>query len=173
MISSDFRDSIRVDRVDPSGTVKPLPVTFSRKSFGDAYRVADARIDVGDDGRLALIVSARGSPGQGPWYQRVYRADADGMELTQIAELDSKRIGGMVDIAVDPRGDVFVLTTQGDTGGPDEILRIDRNLQVSRAVHVCAGRDPQSIDVDPSAGIWFTTMFGIFRATPAAGAGRP
>ena len=168
VITSNHQDSIQVYRVDEFGGVSFLPITFNRESFGCVFRVDDARIDVGDDGRLALIVTAIGSPGQGPSIQRVFRANADGTDLREVANLDSQRIAGMVDIAVGPDEDIFVLTVRGSAGEPyvDEIHRIDRNRQVSRVVHVCGGRDPESIDVDPSGSIWFATTVGIFRAVP-------
>ena len=168
VITSNHQDSIQVYRVDEFGGVSFLPITFNRESFGCVFRVDDARIDVGDGGRLALIVTAVGSPGQGPYYQRVFRANADGTDLREVANLDSQRIAGMVDIAVGPDEDIFVLTVRGSAGEPyvDEIHRIDRNRQVSRVVHVCGGRDPESIDVDPSGSIWFATTVGIFRAVP-------
>jgi len=160
-ITTDGYDSIKVWSVDEAGEVTFLPITFNRTSFGASYKVGDARIDVGDDGRLALIVTAKGSKGQGPYYQRVYRADADGTNLVQIANLDSGRTGGMVDIAVGPENDVFVLTIQV---GSEVIYRIDQNNTVSEFIVMGTGRDPKSIDVDPAGNVWFCTTVGVFRA---------
>ncbi|MCK4306197.1 MAG: hypothetical protein KAY24_18295, partial [Candidatus Eisenbacteria sp.] len=161
---SNFQDTIRLYRVDVFGIVTPLPISFDRQSFGGAYTVDDARVDVGPDGRLAIIATAKGSASQGPYYQRVFRANADGSGFVEIANLDSQRIAGMVDIAVGPEGNVFVLVVQGETGGPDPIFRIDLNGNVSKTVNIQAGRDPKSIDIDPSGAIWFGTTLGVFRA---------
>lgn len=168
-IASDFDNSIQVYCFDEEGSVTFPLITFTRDDFSDdddVLRVDDARIDVGADGRLALIVTAVGSMGQGPYYQRVYRADADGTSLTLIANLDSERIAGMVDIAVGPNNsEVFVLTVQKIDGVFfDPIYRVDENGTVSEFIRICAGRDPKSIDVDPAGNVWFSTMLGVFRA---------
>jgi len=164
-ITTDYNDSIRVWSVDEAGKVNFLPITFNRNSFDATYRVWDARIDIGDDGRLALIVTAIGSQGQGPYYQRVYRADADGTNLTQVANLDSERIGGMVDVAVGPEDDVFVLTChRGREDFREEIHRIDQSNTVSKFMVFSAGNDPKSIDVDPAGNLWFCTTVGVFWA---------
>ena len=160
-ITTDYNDLIRVWRVDESGKVAFLPITFNRASFGSAYKVWDARIDVGDDGRLGLIVTAAGSQGQGPYYQRVYRADADGTNLIEVANLDSGRPYGMVDIAIGPDNELFVLTVQEDA---EIIYRISQDNDVSEFIVMGMGRDPQSIDVDPDGNVWFCTTVGVFRA---------
>lgn len=164
-ITTNFADSIRVWRVDDTGEVNFLPIIFDRASFGNVYRVSDARIDVGDNGRLALIVTAEGSKGHGPYYQRVYRADADGTNLTQIATLDSNRIAGMVDIAVGPNNDVFVLTCQKNQRFSEVFYRINSENEVTKFLEMGAGRDPKSMDIDPAGNVWFCTTVGIFRVT--------
>ncbi len=165
VIASDYNEKIEVISIDESGNVTFLPISFNRDSFGTSvYKVDDARIDVAPDGSLALIVTAKGSASQGPYLQRVYRANADGSNLKEITRLDSSRIAGMVDISVGPKNDIFVLTPRGKTGDPDSIYHIDQNGKVSEAVQICAGRDPKSIDVDPSGNIWFGSTLGVFRA---------
>jgi len=159
-ISTDRDDSIMVYCFDEGGNITFLPITFNRASFGDVYRVADAHIDVSSDGQLALIVTAHGSKGLGPLYQRIYRANIDGTNLVQVANLDSERICGMVDIAVGPDNDLYVLTIHE---GFEGIHRIDQNNTVSKFITFNAGRDPKSIDVDPSGNVWFCTTIGIFR----------
>ncbi len=170
-ITTNYEDSIRVWTVDKEGNVVFLPITFNRASFGNAYQVFDSRIDVGSDGRLYFIVTALGSKLQGPYYQRVYRANADGTNLIEIANFDSERIAGMVDISVDMDNNVFVLICLQKTGdgGPiyrEAIYRIDNDMEISKIVEIRAGRDPQSIDVDSDGNIWFSTTVGVFRATP-------
>lgn len=160
-ITTDYNDSIRVWRIDEAGKATSLPITFNRTSFGAAYKVWDSRIDVGGDGRLALIVTAAGSQGQGPYYQRVYRADADGKNLTEVANLDSSRPYGMVDISIGPGGEIFVLTVQEDA---EIIYRISQDNNVSEFIVMGTGRDPKSLDVDPVGNIWFCTTVGIFCA---------
>jgi len=169
-ISTDHNDSIRVWTVDKEGNVVFLPITFNRASFGNAYQVSDSRIDVGSDGRLYFIVTALGSKGDGPYYQRVYRANADGTDLIEIANFDCGRIGGMVDISVDMDTNVYVLVlleNPEDRTGSEAIYRIDNDMEISRIVEILGGRDPQSIDVDSDGNIWFCTTVGVFRATPS------
>ena len=170
-ITTNHNDSIRVWTVDKEGNVVFLPITFNRASFGNAYQVSDSRIDVGSDGRLYFIVSALGSKGDGPYYQRVYRANADGTNLIEIANFDSGRVGGQVDISVDMDNNVFVLICLGKTGDPvswgEAIYRIDNDMEISKIVEIRAGRDPKSIDVDSDGNIWFCTTVGVFRATPS------
>ena len=170
--ATDFNEKIEVFSVDESGEVTFLPIRFTRDSFGTGvYKVDDVRIDVALDGSLAIIATAKGSASQGPYIQRVYRADADGSNLQEIARLDSGRVAGMVDIAVDRDNNVFVLTMQGEkpnVGGSDSIYKIDKNGKTTEAVHICPGRDPESIDVDPNGNIWFGSTLGVFKATPKA-----
>ncbi len=171
-ISSNFEDSIRVWTVDKEGNIVFLPITFNRASFGNAYQVSDSRIDVGSDGRLYFIVTALGSKLQGPYYQRVYRANADGTNLIEIANFDSGRIGGMVDISVDIDHNVYVLiclgkTEDGEVIYRDAIYRIDNDMEISKIVEIRGGRDPKSIDVDSDGNIWLPTTVGVFRATPS------
>ena len=167
VITTDHNEKIEVFSVDELGGVKFLPISFSRDSFGTkVYKVSDARIDVAPDGSIALFVTAQGSASRGPFLQRVYRADADGSNLKEIARLDSPRIAGMVDIAVSSDNKVFVLTNQGEAmGGSDSIYRIDENNKVAETIYICTGRDPKSIDIDSVGNIWFSTTIGIFKAT--------
>jgi len=166
VIATDFNEKIEVFSVDEIGKVKFLPIRFTPESFG-AYTVDDARIDVAPDGSLALIVTAKSSVSQGPFIQRVYRADADGANLREIARLDSDRISGMVDIAVGSDNSIFVLIMQGESNfGSDSIYKIDENNEVTEAVDACLGRDPESIDVDSAGNIWFGSTLGVFKATP-------
>ncbi|MDD5038878.1 MAG: hypothetical protein PHV98_06080 [Candidatus Omnitrophica bacterium] len=65
---------IQVWKTDTSGKVTILPISFDLAFFNSAYRLTDSRIDVSEVGKLVFIVSAIGSKGQGPNYQRVYRA---------------------------------------------------------------------------------------------------
>ena len=169
-ISTNHNDSIRVWTVGKEGNVVFLPITFNRASFGNAYQVSDSRIDVGSDGRLFIIVTALGSKGQGPYYQRVYRANADGTNLIEIANFDCGRTCGLVDISVDMDNNVYVyvcLGKTGDAGGGEAIYRIDNDMEISKIVKIQGGRDPQSIDVDSDGNIWFCTTVGVFRATPS------
>ena len=166
-ISTNFQESIRVWTVGKEGNVNFLPITFDRTSFGNTYRVSDSRIDVGRDGRLYFIVTALGSKGHGPYYQRVYRADADGTNSIEIANFDSGRIGGMVDICVDMDTNVFILVCLGKTGDGEAIYRISNDMEISKIVEIRAGRDPQSIDVDSDGNLWFCTTVGVFRVTPS------
>src|SRR3989344_4068206 len=168
--ATDFNEKIEIFSIDELGNAKFLPISFSPESFG-AHTVDDARIDVALDGSLVLIVTARGSASQGPFIQRVYRANADGANLREIARLDSGRVAGMVDIAVDRDNNIFVLTMQGDkpnVGGSDSIYKIDKNNKVTEAVYICPGIDPESIDVDSAGNIWFGSTLGVFKATPKA-----
>ena len=168
--ATDFNEKIEIFSVDESGETIFLPISFTRDSFGtEVYKVDDARIDVAPDGSLALIITAKGSASQGPYIQRVYRADANGLNLKEIARLDSGRVAGMVDIAVGPDNSVFVLTMRGEipnVGGSDSIYKIGKNNEIAEAVHICPGRDPESIDVDSVGNIWFGSTLGVFKATP-------
>jgi len=164
--ATDFKEKIEVFSIDEVGRVKFLPINFTPETLG-AYAVDDTRIDVASDGSLALIVTARGSASQGPYIQRVYRTDADGSNLKEIAHLDSGRVAGMVDIAVGPDNSVFVLSMQGEipnVGGSDSIYKIDKNNEVTEVVYICPGRDPESIDIDSAGNIWFSSTLGIFKA---------
>ncbi|MFC1933123.1 ferredoxin [Chloroflexota bacterium] len=53
-----------------------------------------------DEGRLVFTVTAQATSTQGPFYQHVYRADADRTNMTQVVNLESDTTGGFVDIAV-------------------------------------------------------------------------
>jgi hypothetical protein len=160
-------NTIQVWRVDKSGEVEFLPISFNKASFVDAYRLGDVRIDIGNDGKLALIVTALGSKGQGPFFQRVYQAKADGTNLVEVANFDSKRIDGLVDIAVDHDNNIFVYVCQeGTTGSGEVIYRISNKMEISTLVKIGAGRDPKSIDVDSHGNVWFCTTIGVFRITP-------
>jgi len=166
VITTDFNEKIEVFSVDETGEVKFLPVRFTPESFG-AYTVDDARIDVAPDGSLVLIVTAKSSASQGPFIQRVYRANADGANLREIARLDSGRISGMVDIAVGSDNSIFVLIMQGEENfGSDSIYKIDKDNKVTEVVDACLGHDPESIDVDSAGNIWFGSTLGVFKAIP-------
>ena len=111
-ITSDLDSIIEVYKFDDSGNAQLLPIVFNKATFNGAYRLHEASIDVGEDGRLAIIVTAMATADSGPYYQRVYRAESDGSGVSLIANFDSNRIGGMVDIAIGPDNDIFVLTVQ-------------------------------------------------------------
>lgn len=148
-----------------------LPIAFNRNSFGNAEKaVTEASIDVGNDGRLALIATAVVAWGQGPFYQRVFRANPDGTGLREIANLDSRRTGGPVDIAVGPNNDVFVLVLepQGTTGGGLIFTASKDSGEVTEIVYLCAGNDPKSIDVDPAGNLWFSATNGVYRVPGVA-----
>jgi hypothetical protein len=163
IIKSNNTDNIQVYRLNESG-VTTLPITFTNSSFNGAYRLDDVSIDVGSDGQLVLIVTALGSKNEGPYLQRVYRADANGENLTEIANFDSSRIAGMVDIAIAPNHEIFVLTVQD--GYQDMIYKIDEDNNQRPVVGVCGGHDPTSIDVDANGHLWFSTTTGIFQVLP-------
>ncbi|MBA7561438.1 hypothetical protein ES708_03076 [subsurface metagenome] len=162
-ISSDFNSLIQVGTIDEKGKVIFLPIIFNLASFVDAYQLRDARIDVGSDGRLAFIVTAQLSKTLGGFYQRVYQANSDGTNLTEIANFDCERVGGMVDIAMDNNNNIFVLVCLGKTGVGEAIYRIGNNMEISKLIEIRGGRDPESIDVDSEGNVWFCTAVGVFR----------
>ena len=159
--------NIMVYKMDSTGYVTTMPFSFSLSSFGGAYKVSGSSIDVGSNGKLAMIITADGTRNDGPYLQRIFRADSDGSNLTEIANLDSDRIAGMVDIAVAPNNDIFVLNVQGGNEFyADPIYRIDEENVVHEFVHICGGHDPKSIDVDANGNLWFSTTTGIFQVMP-------
>ena len=163
-------ESAEVFTISETGRMQRLPLSLGQEIFGrSVLRMDDTRIDVGPDGRLTIIVTAIVTEGQGPYLQRVCQADADGTQLTEIANLDSLRIAGMVDVAVGPDGDIYVLAVTGSTGDPDSIFRIEPGRSPVEAICVEAGRDPRSIDVGPDGVIWFGTTLGVFCAVPGGG----
>jgi len=160
-------DFIKAWCVNEAGKVTILPISFDKTSFENAYRLADSRIAVGNDGRLAIIVTALGSKSQGPFYQRVYQANSDGTDLIEVANFDSKRIGGMVDITIDHDNNIFIYVCQEETtGGGEVIYCISSDKEISTLMKIMGGRDPKSIDVDPMGNIWFGTTVGVFRLKP-------
>ena len=164
VICSNFDNLIQVYRFNDSGNVEFLPVVFTKSIFGGAYKVTDANIDIGDDGRIVVIVTATGTLGHGPSYQRVYTMDSEGRNPEEVANLDSSRIGVMVDIAIAKNNDIFVLSAQDNS---DSIHRIDNQSYLTTEIIKCdTGHDPTSIDVDSAGNIWITTTKGIFRAEP-------
>lgn len=158
-------DTIQASRFDENGNFETLPIFFDRQFFNGA-EIWDASIDVGCDGSLAIIVTALVSRTHGPFLQRVYRADEDGNNLRLVANFDSNRVGGMVDVALGSNNEIYALTSQGSTGDPDIIYRIDQNNNIIQFVVVQAGNDPKSIDTGPNGSLWFTTTQGIFRVYP-------
>jgi hypothetical protein len=164
VISSDLDKSIEIYKFDDFGNAIYLPILFNKDTFGGAYRVHDASIDMGDDGRLAIIITAMGSLGNGPYYQRIYTANSDGSDLIEVANLDSNRIGGMVDIAISSNNDIFVLTVQDRA---DVIYKIAAQSNIITEFIWCEiGHDPESMDVDPNGNVWITTTKGIYVAEP-------
>ena len=159
-ITTDFNDSVTVYCFDENNDVKFLPISFNRASFGNACQVAGARIDIGPDGKLIIFVTAIGVRGQGPFYQRVYRANPDGTDLTLIANFDSKCPDGMVDVAVGPDNNIYAMTAQFTSG---IVYRINTSNKASKFLVYENGRDPKSIDVDPAGNLWIGTTVGIFR----------
>ena len=115
-----------------------------------------------------MIVTGLGSYyNDGPYYQRVYRANSDGSNLTLLANLDCQRVGGMVDIAVAPDGNIYVLAVTGSVGSSDVIYRLGSTGEnLMPFVDIKAGNDPKSIDVDANGNLWFSTTTGIFVAEP-------
>jgi len=162
-------EAVRVYRVDEGGRGRELTaLRFTRDSFGTTVAVMDdARIDVGPDGRITMVVTARRTLQHGPYIQRVYQANASGSARTEIANLDCRRVAGMVDVAVDEEGIVYALCVTGDTGSGDWIFRIVPGEDPVEVVCIDGGRDPRSIDVGPDGTIWFGTTLGVFRAYPA------
>jgi len=161
-------DAVRVYRVAVGGQARELTeLRFTRNSFQRSIAVLDdARVDVGPDGRITMIVTARGTLQHGPYIQRIYQAAPDGSGLTEIANLDCQRVAGMVDVAVDSDGVVFALAVTGDTGSGDWIFRITPGESPQEVVLIDGGKDPRSIDVGPDGTLWFGTTLGVFRAYP-------
>jgi DNA-binding beta-propeller fold protein YncE len=161
---STYSDGIvKVHRFSEFSSPTILPIAFDNKLFENtAYELMyNVSIDIGPDGKLAVIISASGINFQAPFYQRVYRADADGKNLVEVANFDAlHRTGGPVDIAVGPDHSIFVLSLQ-DEG--EFIYRIDRHGNITKFVFICLGNDPSSIDVDPNGTLWFSTTNGIYR----------
>lgn len=164
-ITADRTEPIQVYHMNDKGLVTTLPINLTTSSFGGVDKVDHASIDVGFDGQLAIIMTAVGSEnGNAYYFQRVYRADANGENLTEIANLDSNRIAGIVDIAISPDNEIYVLNVQDglDNIIRDTIFRIDENNNVTPFVEICGGHDPESIDVDANGDLWFTTTTGFF-----------
>lgn len=163
-ITSDFNEIIRVWRADETGEATLLPITFNCASFGDAYKVRDARISVGNNGQIALVVIAIGSRGRGPLYQHVYLADTDGSNLTRIASFTEDRIGGIVDIAFGSENEIYTMINKGPTAkGGTSIYKITSDGKMTEIINVAPGRDPKSLDVDAAGNVWFSTTVGVFR----------
>ena len=94
----------------------------------------------------------------------MYRADADGTNLTEVANFDSKRIAGMVDVTVAHDNSIYILALDPEpTGSGEVIYRISNDMEISTFLEIHSGRDPQSIDIDPNGNLWFGTTVGIFR----------
>lgn len=168
-ITSDFNNMIEVYRYNSYGMYTTLPISFNARSFDSrGICVHDAAIDVSDEGWIAMIVTGLGSYyNDGPYYQRVYRANSDGSNLTLLANLDCQRVGGMVDIAVAPDGNIYVLAVTGSVGSSDVIYRLGSTGEnLMPFVDIKAGNDPKSIDVDANGNLWFSTTTGIFVAEP-------
>jgi len=161
-ITVNTYESTRLWKMDDHGKVTMLPISFDLSFFNDAYRLTGAHIDVGDDGRLAFIVTAIGSKGLGPCYQRVYRAEADGTNLTLLGNFDSSRITGMFDIAVGPNNEVLAFTCQKDERFYETIYLIDNDGKVSKFMNMNAGRDPKGMDMDQNGNVWLCTTVGLF-----------
>jgi len=154
---------IQVWKTDTSGKVIILPISFDLTFFNSAYRLTDSRIDVSEDGKLAFIVSAIGSKGQGPCYQRVYRSETDGSNLTLIGSFDSSRIGVMVDIAIGSNNEVIALTCQKDGDRFCEMVYlIDNDGNISEFLQMRTGRDPKGMDMDINDNVWLGTTVGLF-----------
>jgi len=167
ILATRTSEAASVVAISETGQTQKLPFTLDRTLFGRSFaKMDDARVDVGPDGRLTIIATGIVQEGQGPYLQRVYQADANGSHLTEIANLDSQRIAGMVDVAVGPDGSVYALVVTGSTGSPDSIFRIEPGQSPVEAIRIQAGRDPRSIDVGPDGVIWFGTTLGVFCAIP-------
>ena len=159
----------RLYLVSPDGEAEELTeLRFTQDSFSrDVAVLDDARVDIGPDGRITMIVTARATMQRGPYIQRIYQANADGSGLTEIANMDCQRVAGMVDVAVDAFGTVYALCVTGSTGSGDWIFRIEPGEGPQAVVLINAGRDPRSIDVGVDGTIWFGTTLGVFRAYSA------
>jgi streptogramin lyase len=164
VISSDHNDLFTIYSFDDTGQVEVLPLVFNKATFGEAQRIEVGNIDINNDGLLAIIVTAVGSIEKGPFYQRVYTANSDGTGLQMIANFDSERIGGPVDIAFGKNNDLYVLSNQNHG---ESIYKINhQNNIVSEFIRCDGAHDPMGIDADPNGNIWITTTKGIFVAVP-------
>jgi len=167
VITSNMNNAINVYKYDQTGSLITLPISFNAGSFNGGISVHDAAIDVSSEGWIAIIVTGLGSYNNGPYFQRVYRANGDGSDLTLLANLDCQRVGGMVDIAVAPTGDIFVLAVTGTVGSSDVIYKLGSNGgNLTPFIDIRAGNDPKSIDIDEHGNLWFCTTTGIFIAEP-------
>lgn len=100
---------------------------------------------------------------QGPYHQRIYRAGANGTNLTQISNLDSGCIRGMVDITASPENKICFLTFQKNVVLIGIIYRISSKNKISEFLGIGAGRDPKNIDIDWASKMLFYNAVGIFR----------
>lgn len=163
-----FEDTIRIIKITTSGQVILLPVVirddiFNATVFNGFWGFG---LDIGANGKLAMIATAMGDWTTGGYFQRVFRLDDAGNQLIEIANYDSNRVGGMVDLKIAADNTIYVLTCQGSTGGPDVIYRIDSENNSNKFVEVKAGNDPKSVAVDSSGRLYFSTTKGIYRVSP-------
>jgi uncharacterized protein (TIGR03437 family) len=170
VITSGGRTPIRVYRVREGATDGEVVVSLDRAMWpGSSPNQGDTGLAITPKGELAIVVAIPTLSGQ--CYQRVYRANPDGSALREVANLDSRRLGCMVDIAAAPNGDLYVLgCAAGSLGSPDSIFRIDESNVPVEAVRIGPGNDPRSIAVDGQGNLWFTATNGVYRvpAAPAA-----
>ena len=125
-------------------------------------------------GELAILAAASVSAATGPTYQRVFRANLDGSRFREVANLDSQRVGCMIDLAAAPNGDLYALVcAAGGTGSPDSIFRIDESNLPVEVVRLAPGNDPKSVAVDSQGNLWFTATNGVYRVAAAPASNQP
>jgi len=168
-------DPIRVYRVREGATDGEVVVSLDRAMWPGAspnQGNTDTGLAITPKGELAIVVAIQTLSGQ--CYQRVYRANPDGSALREVANLDSRRLGCMVDIAAAPNGDLYVLgCAAGPVGSPDSIFRIDESNVPVEVVRIGPGNDPRSIAVDGQGNLWFTATNGVYRVLAAPTAAVP
>jgi uncharacterized protein (TIGR03437 family) len=169
--TTNWADTIRIYRVREGGTSGQVIATIDNTVLPDS-RMVDVSAAITPKGELAMVVSATTSAGHS--YQRVYRANLDGSDFREVANLDSQRMGCQVDISAAPNGDLYVLgCVSGTTGTHNSIFLIDESNVPREAVRIATGNDPSSLWVDDQGNLWFSATNGVYRVPAAPANVRP
>ena len=117
--TTNFSDAQQIYRVREGGTSGEAIVTIDRTLLPGAT-LMDFSAAVTPKGDLVMVSSA--TVFNSRCYQRVYRANLDGSDFREVANLDSVAERMQVDIASAPNGDLYVL---GCVPGTSRIVQLD------------------------------------------------
>lgn len=150
----------KIFRINPKGNRSAVPIDFGEEVF-------DGRVAIDKQGNLFVCVVYAKNQGIGPTFSSLLRITTDG-DVKGLAKFTDEVPACMVDLAISPSGDVFLLAHPALSGESSfEIRKVTPAGEVS-VFAASLPVDPLGIAINTKGDIFFSCSTGIYRIFRAA-----